>query len=227
VPAARPLLAGLLPAGVVAVDAVGDPPDGRLLPAEQPAVARAAARRVRDFAGGRHCARRAMAALGCVPGPLLAGSHGEPLWPAGVVGSLTHCEGYWAAAVARRGSLAALGIDAEPHLPLPTGVAGQVLTPAERDRLPSLPAGTSWDRVLFSAKESLFKAWFPVTRAWLGFPDAVVEPRPGDPAEPSWGELAIRLLRRPAPAPGCFPAELVGRYLVTQGLILTAVAVPD
>jgi 4'-phosphopantetheinyl transferase EntD len=216
------LFTGVLPPGVVAVDAVGDTGGGVLFPEEEQAVAHAADKRVRQFTGVRECARSALGVLGLSPRPLLSGHRGEPLWPDGIVGSLTHCDGYCAAAVARRTTVRAVGIDAEPHLALPRGVEGQVTLSWERERVRSLPNQICWDRLLFSAKESVYKAWFPLTGSWLGFQDALVEPRPDGP-DPTSGELVVRLLVSPALRPGCWPPVLTGRYAILCGFLLTAV----
>ena len=104
--------------------------------------------------------------------PILKGEKGEPCWPDGVVGSLTHCEGYRGAAVAPQGRVRSVGIDAEPHDVLPNGVLDAISLPGERAGLDALPSGLHWDRILFCAKEATYKAWFPLTRRWLGFEDA-------------------------------------------------------
>ena len=87
------------------------------------------------------------------------------MWPAGIRGSMTHCAGYAAAAVGPISRISAIGIDAEPDAPLPDGVLDLVATAAERDRLavtPRKPDIPHWDRLLFSAKEAVYKAWFPL-----------------------------------------------------------------
>jgi 4'-phosphopantetheinyl transferase EntD len=218
------LISDLLPPGVVAVDAPGEPPDGLLLPEEEQAVAHAVPQRVRDFTAVRTCARTALGRLGLPPGPLVPGPAGEPLWPVGVVGSMTHCDGYRAAAVARRTALHAVGIDAEPHRRLPPGVAGQVLLPWERDHTRVLPDEVRWDRLVFSAKESVFKAWFPLTGSWLGFEEALVEPRPHHSGDPLTGTLVVQLLVAPGRRPPCWPPVVTGAYAVRRGLVLTALA---
>lgn len=89
-------------------------------------------------------------------------------------GSLTHCVGYRAAAVARVVDVPLLGIDGEPNSPLPEDVVKSVALPSEQElllRLADLHSEVHWDRLLFSAKESVYKAWFPLTRRWLGFKD--------------------------------------------------------
>ena len=80
--------------------------------------------------------------LGYPQVPILPGVGGAPIWPVGVRGSMTHCTGYAAAAVAPRPRVFAIGIDAEPDAPLPDGVVDLVATPTEQDRL----AGTRRSR---------------------------------------------------------------------------------
>jgi 4'-phosphopantetheinyl transferase EntD len=136
-----------------------------------------------------------------------------------VAGSITHCAGYRAAAVARTGDLLTIGLDAEPDDKLPDAVS----LPGERARLRWLAAtapGPSWDRLLFSAKESVYKAWFPLARRWLGFEDADITINPAD------GTFTARLLVA-GPAIGGVPlAGFAGRRLARDGLLLTAIVRP-
>ncbi|MGW0791220.1 4'-phosphopantetheinyl transferase family protein [Streptomyces sp. NPDC002911] len=164
-----------------------DPPDVALFPQEAEVVAGAVESRQREFATVRRCARTALARLGVAPGPILPAREGPawasraPKWPDGVVGSMTHCDGYRAAAVARRSAIASVGVDAEPNAPLPDGVEDLVVLPEERgilERLVAAEPAIAWDRLLFSAKESVFKAWYPLTGRWLDFSDCVIEPDP-------------------------------------------------
>ncbi|MFF4399726.1 4'-phosphopantetheinyl transferase [Streptomyces sp. NPDC001480] len=211
-------IAGLLPAVARAAQIVGRDSDVRLLPEEAAALGRVAEARKWEFAAGRTCARRAMRALGRPAAAIPIGTHREPVWPRGVVGSITHCRGYCAAAVALERDLASLGIDGEPHDGLPSGVLQAVTIPAEAAALDDLPRGrVHWDRVLFSAKESVYKAWFPLTRKWLDFTDVLLTV---DPSEETFhGRLA-----EPALDPTA-PAGFDGRFAVRAGLVLTAVTV--
>jgi 4'-phosphopantetheinyl transferase EntD len=165
----------------------------------------------------------ALAELGVAPAPVLRGETGAPRWPAGIVGSITHCAGYRAAAVARDRDVLTTGVDAEPDEGLPAGVLELVALPGERERLRGLAVaapGTCWDRLLFSAKESVYKAWFPLTGRWLGFHDADVT------IDAAGGTFGARLLPSAAEA-GVLPvAGFAGRWLAGSGLILTAVTVP-
>src|SRR5262245_28830029 len=91
----------LVPGAVTAVEAFVDPPDATLFPEEEAVVRAAVDKRRREFTTARVCARAALAKLGYPPIPILPGKRGAPTWPDGVVGSMTHCAGYRAAAVAR------------------------------------------------------------------------------------------------------------------------------
>jgi len=213
----------ILPATVACAEAFADPPGAVLFPQEEELVAGAVARRRREFATGRYCARLALAELGVAPAPVLRGEMGAPRWPAGIVGSITHCAGYRAAAVARARDVLTTGVDAEPDEVLPAGVLELVALPGERERLRGLAAaepGTCWDRLLFSAKESVYKAWFPLTGRWLGFHDADITVNAAD------GTFDARLLAAAVDAGDAPLAGFAGRWLAGGGLILTAVTVP-
>ncbi|MFI5009432.1 MAG: 4'-phosphopantetheinyl transferase [Solirubrobacterales bacterium] len=215
------MIAEILPDGVVAVEARGDPADIVLFPEEEAALGEAVDKRRREFATARACARAALARLGLPALPIPADARGEPRWPAGVVGSITHCHGYRACAVGRASEMVTIGIDAEPNAPLPEGVLAEIARAEELPRLRELariaPA-VHWDRLLFSAKESVYKAWFPLARRWLGFEDAVLA------IDPLQGSFAARLLIPGPRLAGGRLTTLSGRWLVRDGLVLTAIA---
>jgi 4'-phosphopantetheinyl transferase EntD len=214
------LLKEIVPSRVACAEAFGDARDAVLFPAEEAVVAGAVPMRRREFATARFCARRALAELGVAPAPLLPGPRGAPSWPAGVVGSITHCAGYRASAVASRARMVTVGIDAEPDAPLPPGVLDVVASAEERAWVRTLSRTdprVCWDRLLFSVKESVFKAWYPLARSWLGFEQAHVT------VDPARNRFAARLL---VPGPRLDGRELAGfagRWVVRNGLVLTAV----
>jgi 4'-phosphopantetheinyl transferase EntD len=154
--------------------------------------------------------------LGLPEVPILRGAKRQPLWPAGVVGSITHTRGYYAAAVARADEVLTVGIDAEQHDVLPDGVLGVVTLPEEREMLAALD-GPHWDRILFSAKESVYKAWFPLTEKWLGFGDARVTFHPDE------NRFSVELLVDPPLVRDKPLTGFEGRFLIRDGLVLTAV----
>ncbi|MGW6460100.1 4'-phosphopantetheinyl transferase family protein, partial [Streptomyces sp. NPDC055078] len=117
----------------------------------------------------------------------------------------------------------AIGIDAEPNGPLPDGVLRQVALPAEEDRLGALATGdpaVHWDRLLFSAKESVFKTWYPLTGRELDFREAELT------FDPAGGTFSARLLV-PGPVVGGRSVDtFTGRWTAGNGLVVTAIALP-
>jgi 4'-phosphopantetheinyl transferase EntD len=211
----------ILPFGVASAESRADLLDAALFPEEEATVARAVEKRRREFATGRECARRALAGLGIPAQSIPVGERGAPHWPRGVVGSITHCDGYRACAVARSADLATIGIDAEPNEPLPAGLIDDIAIAEERPALAALresdPA-VSWDRLLFCVKEAVYKAWFPLTRMWLGFEDAAVR------IDRSRGTFGASLLI-PGPTLGDRPLMgFTGRWLLDDGVLLAAIA---
>jgi enterobactin synthetase component D / holo-[acyl-carrier protein] synthase len=223
------VIAQLLPASVAVVQTYGDQGAAPLYPEEQALVADAVDKRRREFATVRACARRAMAELGHPPQPVVSCPRGAPRWPPGLVGSMTHCDGYRAAALARAGDLASVGIDAEPHAPLPRDVLDAVRLPSEQGRLGHLAArhpAVHWDQLLFSAKESVYKAWFPLTGDHLDFMDADLEFRAAPGTPPHGGFRAALLIPGPLVG-GRRLTHFEGRWTVRKGLVATAVSVPQ
>lgn len=214
----------ILPASVVAVESFGDIPEATLFPEEEAVISGALESRRREFATGRACARAALARVGQSAVAVVPGPGGAPQWPEGIVGSISHCAGYRVAAVAPATAVVSLGIDAEPDEPLPNhGMLEVIASYDERDRLGQLAAttpGVSWDRLLFSAKESVYKAWFPLTQRWLGFESADVV------IDAPKATFTARLLVPGPLANGSRLTLLRGRWLLSHGLLATAIVVP-
>jgi enterobactin synthetase component D / holo-[acyl-carrier protein] synthase len=217
------MLEEILPASAAVTEVRGDIADAALFPEEAEVIRRAVEKRRREFRTGRACARAALSELGIEPQAIPSGPRGAPQWPAGTVGSITHCEGYRAAALARGEDLVTIGVDAEVDAALPDGVLGDIALPEERRSLEALAreeAGVHWDRLLFSIKESVYKAWFPLAERWLGFEDASVT------IDRERGSFVASLL---VPGPRLEGDELSGfsgRWLARDGLLLAAIAVP-
>lgn len=213
----------ILPRVVAAVDLFDDVPDAVLFPEEEALVAGAVDKRRREFATGRACARAALTALGIPNRPLLAEQGGGPAWPAGLVGSITHCEGYRAAAVAPDRDVITLGIDAEPNSRLPPGVLEMVADAREQSWVAQLAAAdptVCWDTLLFSAKEAVYKAWFPIAKSWLDFTDVTVT------LERTERAFCARLVRPAAARLDQRTTSFNGRWMVRRGLVATAICVP-
>ena len=215
------LLPGVLPDRVASAELYRDPPELTPLPEEEPLIARSVAKRRNEFVTVRYCARQALGELGLPPVPILKGDKGEPCWPDGVVGSLTHCEGFRGAVVGRNADVRSVGIDAEPHGVLPNGVLPAISLPDELAEIAGLPGELHWDRILFCAKEATYKAWFPVTRRWLGFEDAHITLDVDETG--TSGGFVSRILIDPAAESGPPLESLSGRWSVRDGLALTAI----
>jgi 4'-phosphopantetheinyl transferase EntD len=210
----------ILPERVRAVEVFDDEFAPSLFPEEEAQLVGAVDGRYREFATVRACARRALGDLGLPPVALPRGDGGAPVWPAGIVGSMTHCEGYRSGAVAWSTDIGAIGIDAEPAEPLPGRVLDLVALPQERNMLAELVTAVPsvcWDRLLFCMKEAVYKAWFPLAKRWLGFEDVLI----GLDRD---GTFTARLLV-PGPAIARVVIEgLGGRWILRDDLVLAAIA---
>ncbi|HEV7360956.1 MAG TPA: 4'-phosphopantetheinyl transferase [Mycobacterium sp.] len=219
------LVSSVLPAtqGMAYSELYSDPPGLVPLPEEEPLIAKSVAKRRNEFITVRYCARIALGELGLPPVPILKGDKGEPCWPDGVVGSLTHCTGYRGAVVGRSAAVRSVGIDAEPHDTLPHGVLDAISLPEERGEIPQvMSADLHWDRILFCAKEATYKAWFPLTKRWLGFEDAHITFEADGPGSATGGFVS-RILIDGEALTGPPLTALRGRWAVERGLVLTAI----
>lgn len=158
-------LAALFPPGTGTALLPIDAPHPLPYPEEAVAVAKAVASRRAEFAAGRAAARLALAAIGHPATAIPSGPRRQPLWPAGISGSITHAAGL-AAAVARSGP--PLGLDIEEDAPISPDLWPVICQPDELAALPIAARGT-YVRHVFSAKEAAYKAQFPLTGQLIGF----------------------------------------------------------
>ena len=141
------------------------PEEARSIPARQPAMRRASG-------AARWIAHRLLADIGITDVAIMRAPSGAPVWPDGIIGSLAHDDDMAVAAVAPVGGIVSLGIDVEPAEPLPDDIFAIVATGADRIGAadPRL-AG----RILFAAKEAVYKAAYPLDRDVLGYEDIAVD----------------------------------------------------
>lgn len=169
----------------VAVVVAGDRERTRLLnEAEQACVADAVESRQREFTAGRNCLHRCLRDLGLqIHPPILMGKLREPLLPNGYVGTLSHCNGYCVAAVGHARQYLGLGLDVEHNTPLETGISSLICHPQElatvKSTLQALPPAEQQiypdpGKLIFSIKESFYKAYFPQLQAYFDFLDVQV-----------------------------------------------------
>jgi 4'-phosphopantetheinyl transferase EntD len=210
----------LLPPKAAAAEITSFADASPLFPEEEAELGEVAEERRRDFTMGRHCARLALARLGLGPLPILRGASREPLWPAGICGSITHCEGYSAAAVALRSDIQSIGVDAESVRPLSDSEVKLIALETERCWIAAADPRVPWSLLLFSAKESIFKAWFQIMGTWLGFEQARIE------FHPSAGRFRAAILQDQKNAERNFPTEFVGRFCATSTMVITTAFLP-
>lgn len=194
-------LRALLPAGsaVAATDPAQDHP---LLPGEEIA---AVPRRLREYAAGRAALRQTMAALGLPVVPVPMNPDRSPALPRGLVASISHTD--TACLAAAMTGVRGIGIDLEPDQPLPPDLAAEILTRQER--------GTPEARLIFSAKEALYKAQYPTSLALFGYDAVTITLEPGHFTGTFLHDI-----------PG-FPAgtRLSGRWTRAAGHILTVLVI--
>lgn len=141
---------------------------------ERAEIEHAVPSRRQEYLTGRSLARLLLRPLGYPDEPLLKGDEGRPLWPAGVVGSISHCDGLCVVAIACRADVSGLGIDVEPHRPLETELWPEICTDGELE----LVSDGVEVLHLFCAKEAVYKALSDGLLRRLEFHDVEVE----------WGE---------------------------------------
>lgn len=142
------------------------------------AAVNGANKRQAEHLAGRLCARQALLQLTGAASVPAVGADRAPCWPAGVVGSITHGDGWAAAVVASASDYQGLGLDVETWLSHERAerLAAQLLTSAELQRLEQLPESQRAAQISlsFSLKESLFKALYPLVQQRFYFHDAEV-----------------------------------------------------
>lgn len=221
---ARPstIVRRLFPDGVAAAEMRETADPGLLYPEEAVSVERAVAKRIGEFAAGRACARLALAEIGIHDFAIRTAKDRQPLWPTGVIGSITHTTGFYAAVAARVGDLIAIGLDCEVVGKITSDIWESISRPEEMQWIQSLPppqqaAGVA---LIFAAKEAFYKCQYPLTAEWLDFHDIRVQAL-------GWGSEASEFVIEPIRALVIEPiaaTPMVGRYVLHDQFILSGIA---
>jgi len=176
-----------------------------------PGTERFSVARMRKFRLGRTCAARAMNALGKNVGVLPIGSDRAPVWPGGVVGSITHSADISVAVVAASDQVAAIGIDLETSKVLKPSLAERISTPGELDGIDV--EGADEGLLLFSMKEAIFKCVSRFVERFVDFTDVSVSV---DTDRMTFGIRSSTL-----PALHSIRGEIFGLYRVDSGSVIT------
>jgi len=209
----QPLFKRLLGANIETEEVDPHSVEDGLLKAEQAEVTGAAQTRIEQFTAGRLCSRIALGRFGVASTtPIPRGEDRAPIWPPGFVGSISHTDTWCAAAVARGEDVRSIGIDLEPATPLKESLWRRVCTAKERDWLRGLPKQGLTGKILFSAKEAVYKCQYPITHKFLGFHAVEVE----------IGDGSFRAIFQQE-AGEFQPGDVMSsRYLVEEELVATA-----
>jgi 4'-phosphopantetheinyl transferase EntD len=215
-------LGELFPLGVLAAESREPGCPLLLLPAEAQFLGSAVRKRAQEFAAGRVCARRLLAEFGISNFPIAVAADRQPVWPAGMVGSITHTTGFCAAVVAEKKRVIALGIDSEVAAGVEAKLWPAICTTDELQWLHSLPESERGNAVtlIFSAKEAFYKCQYPLVGERLKFRDLSVEPH-------AWGDqcgaFSVQPNRRIAfAAHAALPVP--GRFLFHEEFVTTGIA---
>jgi 4'-phosphopantetheinyl transferase EntD len=164
-------LGNLLPDTVSCVLSEHPPENTDLLASEKEAAKTMQTDRLREFAHGRACARRALTQLGIPACPIPVGDARAPVWPEQIVGSISHCGKFAAAVAAYRINIQGLGVDLETAECLDEPLLTIVCRPEELLWLGKSDSGFAFDKLFYSAKESLYKCVWPTVRRFIDFQD--------------------------------------------------------
>jgi len=191
---------------------------GDIYPEEQDCVTNVATKRYREFTAGRLCAREVLKKLGIDNFPLLVGNSREPLWPPGIVGSISHCRDNCVVAAAKDVHIVNLGIDIEDATPLEAEIRSLICRKDEEQWVidVSEPAYSDWAKIIFSAKESVYKCLFPVTHVYLDFKEVQIA------FDIQSNQFVVDLYNRKV-AKFVEPYAMIGHFYYTNEYIYTGV----
>ena len=134
-------------------------------------LSEAAPKRKAEFAAGRFCALNAISKMTAGIEKISSGKSGEPIWPRGYTGSITHTAKQAAAIIFRCEDAFSVGIDLEEFISLDIveEIGTMVLTPKEKEVYQALPNSSQIVTAIFSAKEAIYKAVYPKLQRFVDF----------------------------------------------------------
>jgi 4'-phosphopantetheinyl transferase EntD len=147
-------------------DQIASPPNHQFSP-----------KRLTEFSTGRLCAIKALELLGIRETNIPIGEDRAPIWPRGIVGSISHCDRLAGAIVAKESNHISLGLDVEEIGRVTSDLWDLVFTENEKNFLFSLSKEDQRVKstAIFSIKEAFYKFQHPLTKTFLDFLDVEVE----------------------------------------------------
>ncbi|APG48199.1 4'-phosphopantetheinyl transferase family protein [Phaeobacter porticola] len=182
-------------------------------------------KRRREFAAGRAAAHHAMETLGLSACAIPVGPKRAPVWPTGVVGSISHCHSIAVAVVAHPQDMHGLGVDVEEDVPLSENLIPQICRPAERDWLSRQDNPGQLAKVIFSAKEAAYKCQYRLSECFFGFDGMELDMELAQTPERTSGRFSARFTADQLPF--CRGDTIEGCFVIGEGLIATAAQLPQ
>ncbi|SDL53372.1 4'-phosphopantetheinyl transferase EntD (siderophore biosynthesis) [Maridesulfovibrio ferrireducens] len=183
-------------------------------------VADSVPERQAEFCGGRVCAHQALKQLGMADSAILQNKDRSPRWPDNVTGSISHTQGYCAAAVAKKDDIEGVGLDVELDSPLDWKLSELICSPQELIWLSSYPLSerSKLAKIFFSTKEAAFKCQFPITQEFIDYAQAEITL--------DFNELSFNVIvTHKSPEVSLVCSKIHGRYEVKNGFILSGATI--
>lgn len=177
----KSVLAALFSNDVVTEEIYVDEIHYNILPEEEALIKNAVPKRRNEFRAGRYCARKALQQMNVSSSPILIGRGREPIWPIDIVGSISHSNGYCCVALTNKRYALSLGLDVELIRVVDRNVWNLICTQKELLWSLSLPFDeqNKYLHLIFSAKESVYKCQFQVSKQWMNFHDVEISLKNG------------------------------------------------
>jgi 4'-phosphopantetheinyl transferase EntD len=217
-PPAATVLDSLFPPGVATVLSCNPDKASELGPREAISAALFVAPRLAEFRHGRECARRALARLGAAAVDIPIGAAREPIWPPGVVGSISHDGELAAAAVAWERVFLGVGVDLTGAAALESDLIPRICRPAEMERLAAATDPGHMAKMIFGIKEAAYKALWPSLRQILDFRDIEIILDETD--------ARFVVISHTELCPAACAARLLGRYVRGKDYFAAGAALP-
>lgn len=212
----------LLPPNTITIEAsTAQMWNSGLLAEEAQSIKNACLKRKKEFTAGRNCSREALKHYGYYSFPVLSCPDRMPVFPSGLSGTITHTENYCAASIISKEEIISIGIDAEVNTPLDIDLRSYILLPDEQLMVLNFPTQSfnNWEKLIFSIKESFYKAYFQIHPKFLDFCEVKVLIKPFS------NSFEVQVLKRNVPQ--YFSQNtFCGYYTFDQKLIYCAVALP-
>ena len=214
------LVQQLFPDKIICLEADPELMKGELLPEESKIVEGAINWRVREFRAGRILVREALLQKGIHGFPLINDDNRVPVWPKGIIGSITHTKNYCAVAIGSSKEFKGIGVDAEIISRVKPELWDKICTPIELNALNQCDNETAKinSALIFSAKESFYKCQYALTKTFIGFHDVEIAINLND-------EIFTVTLKKDVGRYLRIGQQFAGNFLIRDNLLVTGLLI--